>query len=79
MDQQIINKDNCIQMMRSPQARSFIYQYLNSVNAFVDTFNPDPYIHARTAGMRAAGLVMTQMLKEYAPEEYNLMIREQHK
>lgn len=79
MDEVEIHKDNCVAMMRLPQARSFIYKHLQEVGAFVDTFNPDPYIHARSAGMRAAGLILIQTLKHNTPLEYNQMIQEQHK
>ena len=78
-DQLDINKDNCVAMMRMPQTRSFMYRHLEQLGTFVDTFNPDPYIHSRQSGVRAAGLMLVETLKQNAPEEYKLMIREQHK
>ena len=70
--------DDCIDMMRSRNSRNFLYQYMSDIGTFVDSFNPDSYIHARYAGMRAAGLQLQEQLKQYAPEEYKQMIKEQH-
>lgn len=77
-DQQKINIDECVEMMRSRSSRNFLYRYLSDIGTFIDTFNPDPYIHARYTGQRAAGLLLQQKLKQCAPEEYKQMIKEQH-
>lgn len=81
MDKDDIHKiqtDECIEMMRHRSSRNFLYRYMSDIGTFVDTFNPDSYIHARYAGMRAAGLQLQEKLKQCAPEEYKLMIKEQH-
>ena len=70
--------DDCVEMMRSSSSRNFLYHHMADLGTFVDTFNPDPYIHARCAGMRAAGLTLQEKLKRCAPEEYKRMIKEQH-
>lgn len=77
-DQHKINIDECVEMMRSKSSRSFLYRYMSDIGTFVDTFNPDPYIHARYSGQRAAGLQLQEKLKQYAPEEYKQMIKEHH-
>jgi len=77
-DIQKINADECVEMMRSRSARNFLYRFMSDVGTFVDSFNPDPYIHARYAGQRAAGIMLQQKLKQCAPEQYNQMIKEQH-
>jgi hypothetical protein len=33
--------DDCVEMMRSQSSRNFLYQHLNDLGTFVDTFNPD--------------------------------------
>ena len=71
--------DDCVEMMRSPSSRNFLYQHMADLGTFIDTFSSDPYIHARCAGMRAAGLTLQEKLKRCAPEEYKQMIKEQHK
>lgn len=75
---QKIQVDECVAMMRSRSARNFLYRYLTDIGTFVDTFNPDSYIHARYTGMRAAGLTLQEKLKQCAPEEFKQMIKEQH-
>jgi hypothetical protein len=76
-DQLKVNNDECIEMMRSRSARNFLYRHMQTISLDVDTFNPDPYIHARYAGMRAAGILLRETLKRCAPEEYKQMLREQ--
>tara|TARA_R110000850_G_scaffold91270_2_gene193830 strand:+ start:4116 stop:4361 length:246 start_codon:yes stop_codon:yes gene_type:complete len=78
IDQSNINKDECIEMMKSRSSRNFIYMYMIEIGTFIDNFNPDPYIHSRYAGQRAAGLHLQEKLKQHAPEQYKQMIREQH-
>lgn len=75
---QNISADECVEMMRSRSSRNFLYRYMVDIGTFIDTFNPDPYIHARSAGMRAAGITLREKLKQCAPEEYKQMIKEQH-
>jgi hypothetical protein len=70
--------DDCVGTMRSQSSRKFLYQHMVDLGTFIDTFNPDPYIHARRAGMRAAGITLQEKLKRCAPEEYKQMIKEQH-
>ena len=42
-----IQTDECIEMMRSRASRNFLYRHMSDISTFVDTFNPDSYIHAR--------------------------------
>lgn len=73
-----IQKAECAEMMKSRSARNFLYRFMTDIGTFVDSFNPDPYIHARYAGQRAAGILLQQKLKQCVPELYNQMIKEQH-
>ena len=77
-DAQKISVDECVEMMRNRSSRNFLYRHMSDIGTFVDPFNPDPYIHARYAGQRAAGLMLQEKLKQCAPEEYKQMIKEQH-
>jgi hypothetical protein len=78
MSERNVNVDDCLEMMKSRSARNFLYQHLKDIGTFVDNFNPDPYIHCRYAGQRAAGIMLQEKLKQCAPEQYKQMIREQH-
>lgn len=65
-------------IMRTEGGRKFLMRILERANTFGDTFDNDPYTHARNSGMRSVGTWLDQELKEVNIDMYQRMIKEYH-
>lgn len=63
-------------VMKTENGRDFMWRCLQNCCTFDETFHPDPIVHARNAGFRGHGLWLVRELKEAAPDEYILMLKE---
>lgn len=63
-------------VMKTENGRDFMWRCLQNCCTFDDTFNADPIIHAKNAGLREHGLWLLREIKEAAHDEYLLMLKE---
>jgi len=63
-------------MMRSPDGRTFAWDWLQSCGVFENIFNKDAIEHAYNAGKRAAGLDMDRKIRDNQPVYYLKMLEE---
>lgn len=75
-DDRKIEIANIAAIMSTKGGREFINRVLNQCGVFSDGFSPDTHEHAKNAGRRQIGLWLTNELKEAAPGEYLILIRE---
>lgn len=63
-------------ILRTESGRGFMYGHLQSCLIFENIFDQDPVKHAYNAGVRKAGLLLEQKLKDADPAGYLKMIGE---
>lgn len=63
-------------LMRNESGRDFMWRCLQQACIFSNTYTDDPLRHAYLAGGREMGLWIDKELKEAAPDEYLLMMKE---
>jgi len=63
-------------IMRTEDGRQYLWEYLQSCGVFANIFANDTHMHAYNAGMREAGLQLHDDLRDYAPDLYLTMIRD---
>lgn len=63
-------------LMRSEDNRAYIWKHLQSCGVFVNIFDNDTIKHAYNSGMRAAGLKLDADIREYEPDYYIKMMKE---
>lgn len=63
-------------VMRTEQGRDYIWKLLQLADVFENIFEPDPLQHAYRAGARKIGVLIAEELKQYAPDYYIKMIKE---
>ena len=63
-------------IMASEGGRDFMWRYLQQSYVFVSVFDVDPIQHAYNAGRREVGLFLQREVKEAAPDQYIMMIKE---
>jgi len=62
--------------MKTENGRSFMWRCLEDCSTFIGTFSSDPIQSAFNSGSRKHGLWLVMELKEAAPDEYVMMIKE---
>ncbi len=62
--------------MRTEDGRRFLWDYLQNCGVFATIFAIDTHQHAYSAGMREAGMQLHDNLRDYAPDQYLTMIKE---
>jgi hypothetical protein len=65
-------------IMKSASGRSWVSKLLTRSGVFQKTFDKDPIEHAYCAGRRELGLEIYNQMKELAPDEFKLMMRENY-
>lgn len=88
-DEQILNKEaaasklaaNRIKrgtqyMMGSRSGRTLMWHLLEQYGVFHEGFSDNALIMARSSGRRSAGLELMQLIDNYAPEKYAMMVDE---
>jgi hypothetical protein len=65
-------------VMSSALGREFIYELVTSANLFCTTFNPEFGTMAFNEGRRSVGLQILSQLQAHVPQQYDLMMRENH-
>jgi hypothetical protein len=63
-------------LMRNESGRDFMWRCLQQSCIFSNVFDKDPMTHAHRAGAREQGLWLDREIKEAAPDEYLMMLRE---
>jgi hypothetical protein len=63
-------------LMRNESGRDFMWRCLQQSCIFGNVFDKDPLTHAYRAGAREQGLWLDREIKEAAPDEYLMMLRE---
>lgn len=63
-------------IMRTEDGRRYMYEKLQEMLVFEDTFDHDSINHAFKAGIRFAGLLVDKDLKEYTFDFYIKMLKE---
>ena len=63
-------------IMRTEGGRNVVRRWLVGTGYFGSTFDEDPIKHAFNAGRRQTGINLVEELKEAAPGEFKLMLRE---
>ncbi len=71
-------KDNfaVAEVMNTEGGRHFVWLQLCESGVYRDAFDADPYIHARNAGDKAAGLRLLHKILSVCPEEHQRMFTE---
>lgn len=65
-------------VMSSVPGREFIYELLISTKIFSTTFNPEFGAMAFNEGRRSVGLQILSQVQAHVPQQYELMMRENH-
>ena len=73
VDQEDLDIQN---VMNSKSGRDFMFRMLIQAGVFSNNFTADPYIHAYNAGIRSQGVWLKDQLLIAAPDNYNLMMKE---
>lgn len=76
-DQREVEVSDILAVMTTPSGRRVLARILNFTGMDVDTFDEDPYRHARNSGLRSVGLWLKSELKDAAPDKFMLMLQEQ--
>ena len=63
-------------VMASTEGRDLLWRVLEQTGVFNDGFSPDPYVHARNAGIKVPGFWLIRELNEAAPASYKRMVEE---
>lgn len=63
-------------IMSNKDGRNVFWRILEQAGLFDDTFDSDPYLHARNAGKRSTGVWLQNELKDVAPGSYLTMLKE---
>jgi len=63
-------------LMKNEGMRNYMWKQLQEAGVFENIFDMDPIKHAYNAGKRQNGLRLDQDLKEYAPDMYIKMMKE---
>ena len=63
-------------IMRTEEGRRYLWEYLQSCGVFANIFAIDTHQHAYNAGMREVGMRLHDDLRDYAPDLYLTMIKE---
>lgn len=63
-------------LMKNEGMRNYMWKQLQEAGVFENIFDNDPIKHAYNAGKRQNGLVLDSDLKQYAPDMYIKMIKE---
>ncbi len=67
----------CVQeVMNNKMGRHFVWEELTKCGVYQEGFNADPYVHARNAGLKSAGLQLLDKILKDCPERYQLMFAE---
>jgi len=64
------------QLMSTTDGREYMWNKLQECDVFENIFENDPIMSAYRSGKRAAGLLLEQDLKAYAPGSYIKMLQE---
>lgn len=75
-DNRDVEKDDIIAMMRLKSSRNVVWRWLKMSGVFDCALNSDPVILAANVGRSDYAKMIIETLKDAAPEEYKLMIRE---
>lgn len=65
-------------VMSSVMGREFIYDLMITTNIFRTTFSPEFGTMAFSEGRRSVGLQVLAQLQAHVPQQYDLMMRENH-
>lgn len=63
-------------MKAGPRGRHVAFQILAHTSAMHDSFDPDPYQHARNSGVRSVGLWLLEAIEGICPETREIMMQE---
>ncbi len=63
-------------VMSIKTGRDFIWELLADCGVYQDGFHADPYVHARNAGLKSAGLQLLKKILLACPDNYELMFAE---
>lgn len=69
---------NLMEVMKTRNGRAFIAYTLDSFGLWDDTYSSNANEHARFAGLRGAGIMLENRLKDVTPANYNLMMKEKY-
>ena len=63
-------------VMSRKSGRDFVWELLTDCGVYQDGFNPDPYVHARNAGLKSMGLQLLHKILSACPDKHELMFSE---
>ena len=63
-------------IMKNEGMRNYMWKHLQEAGVFESIFDADSIKHAYNAGKRQHGLVLDDDLRQYAPDDYIKMIKE---
>lgn len=63
-------------VMSIKTGRDFVWELLTDCGVYQDGFNADPYVHARNAGRKSAGLQILHKILSACPDKHELMFAE---
>lgn len=63
-------------LMKNEGMRNYMWKQLQEAGVFENIFDSDPIKHAYNAGKRQNGLVLDNDLRQYAPDDYIKMVKE---
>lgn len=63
-------------IMRTENGRDFLWKCLQNCSTFRGVFDVEPRQHAYNEGKRSHGVWLDTQIKEAAPDEYILMLKE---
>ncbi|MAE81425.1 MAG: hypothetical protein CMB80_01725 [Flammeovirgaceae bacterium] len=64
------------EVMNTKGGRHLVWVLLSECGVYRDAFDADPYIHARNAGDKAAGLRLLHKILSVCPKDHELMFSE---
>ncbi len=75
-DDALYSKVCTTDVMSRKSGRDFVWEILNDCGVYQDGFHADPYVHARNAGLKSAGLQLLQKILLACPDKHELMFSE---